>query len=185
MHNEWHKLHMPKPYESLPSMRTYIHNSWIWTGGERREEGLTKCLHGVICVHQGILLSYYWTLLYEELTVRHKEDTGICGEQFKMETLNNTTQKHRSSICYGYWGVTGVCWGGVSWWWTRWLDELDELDRDKPLHVVVMEKCHPILCAHTWTDYYYVILFVLILKMVSRSQLHHIVKFKCSIIIEM
>lgn len=180
MHNEWHKLHMPKPYESLPSMRTYIHNSWVWTGGEREEKrGLTKCLHGVICVHQGILLSYYWTLLYEELTVWHKEHTGICGEQCKMETLNNTRQKHHSSICYTYWGVTGVevvcCddeqdgwmnWTGINlymWWWWR------SVTRN---YVHTHERIIIIIIIMSFLN-----------QTLKRSQLHHTFRFKCSIIL--
>ena len=36
--------------------------------------------------------------LYEELTVQHIGDTGICGEQFKMETLSNKTQEYYKSV---------------------------------------------------------------------------------------
>lgn len=60
MQNEWHKLHMPKPYESLPWMRTYIHYSWVGTGGREEKRSYPNVYMGELCVLQGILVSY-WT----------------------------------------------------------------------------------------------------------------------------
>lgn len=102
----------------------------------------------------------------------HKEDTGICGEEF------NTTQKHHSSICYAYWGVTWgvVCCADEQDDWMDWTRiELCKHAGDKPLHVVVMEKCQ-VLCALHTNDMKQIImtLFVCAVKMVFRSWLHQL-----------
>lgn len=117
-------------------MRTYIHNSWVWTGGERREEGLKQCLHGVICAHQGILLSYYWILLHGVLTVKKTLESG------KRRQHTEKTPSRFYMLCplkCDWWQT--VCWGSVVWWWTGWLDgrgwiELCEHTRSKLLHHV-------------------------------------------------
>lgn len=133
-------------------MRTYIHNSWVWTGGERREEGLKQCLHGVICDHQGILLSYYWILLHDVLTVKKTLESG--------KRRQHTKKKPTVTILYvmptEVWLVTDCVLGQCGVMMNR-MTGWTGLDRAVWTHEEQTAasrggdgKCHSVLCApHT------------------------------------
>lgn len=92
-------------------MRTYIHTSWVGTGGERREEGLTH--------------------VYVELYVCTREYSWVITELFMWkvnrtkETLksveNSLRWRHKLIKCKNI----ACVWTDVMLWWIEWVEGQD------------------------------------------------------------